>query len=107
MMAVYLLHFDRPISPGHTTQHYLGYAEDVGPRVNAHRHGQGARLTQVAKERGIGFRLARVWPDGDRAFERRLKNRKNTPRLCPICGQTHPVTQNVTDGRGTDGRKEL
>lgn len=30
------------------------------------------------------FRVARTWR-GDRNFERRLKNRKNAPRLCPIC----------------------
>ena len=45
--TVYLLHFSGPVAPGcHTAQHYLGYADDLGPRVNAHAHGHGARLTQ-------------------------------------------------------------
>ena len=91
-MTVYLLHFSGPIAPGrHTARHYLGFADDLGPRVNAHAHGQGARLTQVAKERGLTFTVARVWEDGDRALERRLKRRHEAPRLCPICNGKHPV----------------
>jgi predicted GIY-YIG superfamily endonuclease len=82
---VYLLHFDTPIAPGkHTTQHYIGYAADLDSRIKEHRDGHGARLTQVAKERHIGFEVVRTW-DGDRKVERQLKNRKNAPRLCPIC----------------------
>lgn len=42
-MTVYLLHFSDPIAPGrHTCQHYLGYADDLAPRVHAHAHGAGA-----------------------------------------------------------------
>lgn len=83
--VVYLLHFEDRINPAHPCQHYIGWAADLGPRINAHRNGTGARLTQVAAERGIGFKVARVWPDADRHFERKLKNRKEAPRLCPIC----------------------
>lgn len=83
--TVYLLHFDKRISPKHTTQHYLGWAEDVEARVAEHRAGRGARLTEVARERGIGFKIARLWQNEDRNFERKLKNRKNAPKLCPIC----------------------
>jgi predicted GIY-YIG superfamily endonuclease len=81
---VYLLHFDSPISENHTTQHYIGYADDVNARIKEHKAGHGARLTQVANERGIGFEVVRIW-EGDRKYERQLKNRKNAPRLCPIC----------------------
>jgi hypothetical protein len=86
-MAVYLLHFTQPISPKHTCQHYIGFAESWPDRVMQHRIGDtgAARLCQVAKQRGIGFVVARLWPDGDRTLERRLKNRHNAPRLCPIC----------------------
>ncbi len=84
-MAVYLLHFTSPISPDNTTQHYLGYADNVENRVADHAAGRGARLTQVAKERGIAFEVVRTWDDGDRTFERKLKNQKNAPKLCPIC----------------------
>jgi hypothetical protein len=83
MGDVYLLHFSRPLAHA---RHYLGYAENsVDNRVERHRRGDGARITQVAVERGIEFELARTWGDVDRSFERRLKNGKNTPALCPIC----------------------
>ena len=83
---VYLLHFDSPISPGvHTCQQYIGFATDLNRRLEEHAAGRGARLTEVAKERGIRFQVARVWPDETREFERELKNQKNGPRLCPIC----------------------
>lgn len=80
-MYVYLLHFDRPISPLHTCQHYLGFAHDLAQRIEQHRAGTGSRLCAVAKERGIGFAVVAVW-QGDRTLERKLKNRKNSPCLC-------------------------
>jgi predicted GIY-YIG superfamily endonuclease len=83
---VYLLHFERPISEHHTTQHYIGSAADVAARLEEHRSGRGARLTQVAVERGIGFEVVREWAGG-RDMERTLKNRKNAPKLCPLCAQ--------------------
>ena len=90
MSVVYLLHFSEPIAPGrHTTQHYLGTAEDLDARVAQHLAGTGARLCAVAKERGITFTVARVW-DGGRELERQLKDRKEGPRLCPICQRRHP-----------------
>lgn len=88
---VYLLHFEQQIAPGrHTCQHYIGYADNLPTRLQEHATGRGARLTQVARERGIGWRVARVWP-GNRTLERRLKNRKDAPHLCPLCGQPSPV----------------
>lgn len=81
---VYLLHFHQPISPNHTAQHYLGFAYDLERRIQQHRQGRGARLCEVAAERGIDFTLARVWI-GDRCLERQLKRRKSSPRLCPFC----------------------
>lgn len=90
---VYLLHFNRPISEKHTCQHYLGYGD--GPeRIAVQRQGgpNAARLCQVAKERGIGFVVARIWADGDRTLERQLKKRKAGPRLCPRCNGTLDFT---------------
>lgn len=83
----YLLHFSAPISDKHTCQHYLGYtSRRLGLRISEHRKGyrSAARLTQVAKERGITFTVVRTWR-GTRGDERRLKNRKEGPMLCPIC----------------------
>jgi predicted GIY-YIG superfamily endonuclease len=85
MSAVYLLHLDRPISDNHTSQHYLGWASNLDGRIWHHKNGTGARFTQVAVERGIGFEVARVWEGEDRAFERKLKNQKNLAALCPHC----------------------
>lgn len=85
---VYLLHFSQPISPDHTCQHYLGSAEDVNTRLTHHLTGRGARLTQVANERGIDYEVVRVWkaePGKGRELERKLKNQKNGHKLCPVC----------------------
>lgn len=79
--TIYLLHFDAPLAHA---QHYVGYAEDLDARIERHRKGNGARLVAVFAERGVGFTVARTWP-GDRTKERRIKNQKNAPRLCPIC----------------------
>lgn len=81
---VYLLHFDKPISDCHTAQHYIGYTDCLPTRIAAHRHGTGSRFCQVAKERSIGFQVARLW-EGDRTFERSLKEKKHAARLCPLC----------------------
>lgn len=88
----YLLHFEQPIAPGrHTCQHYLGYtSKRLRDRIAEHRAGKGARLTQVAKQRGISFICVRTWHDTDRSFERQLKRRKEGPMLCPVC-QGKPI----------------
>lgn len=82
--VVYLLHFDRPISEEHTCQHYLGSCTDLDDRMREHRDHPDARLLQVAKERGIGFTVVRVWAGG-RQLERKLKNLHNGRKLCPVC----------------------
>jgi len=79
--TVYLLHFDAPLAHA---QHYVGYAEDLEARIVRHRKGNGARLVAVFAEKGIGFSVACTW-SGDRTEERRIKNMKMAPRLCPIC----------------------
>ena len=83
-MSVYLLHFHERINPIHPAQHYLGSTNDLDRRIWEHRQGLGARLCQVAKERGIGFIVAEVW-FGGRRLERQLKRQKNSPKFCPIC----------------------
>ena len=86
MSTIYLLHFQIPICPTRTTQHYLGYTKDLDTRLQQHRAGctNAGRLTQVAAERNIPFVLARIW-HGGRPLERQLKNRHESPRLCPLC----------------------
>lgn len=82
---VYLLHFSQPYKHA---RHYVGWSatrRTLRLRLEHHRSGSGARLMQVVARAGIGFELARVWKRGDRTFERRVKNRKEAPRLCPIC----------------------
>jgi hypothetical protein len=47
-------------------------------------------LTQVANERGIDYRIVRVWkaePGKGRELERKLKNQKNGHKLCPVCAE--------------------
>lgn len=84
-MCVYLLHFNEPYQHA---KHYLGYteSEDTLPsRLRYHEQGKGARLMWAVCKAGIGYQIAKLWEDGDRELERKLKEQKNTPRLCPIC----------------------
>jgi hypothetical protein len=79
--TVYLIHF---IKPYKHARHYLGYSQNLDKRITDHLCGMGARLMEVITTAGIDWKLARTWP-GDRWLERRLKNRHEAPRLCPIC----------------------
>lgn len=83
MQGVYLFHFDKRL---HHAGHYLGFTENLEERIRQHQSGKGANLTRVATQQGIKLILARTWK-GDRALERQLKKRKNSPRLCPYCNQ--------------------
>lgn len=86
--GAYLLHFERPYKHA---RHYIGWSSDIDARVERHFEGHGSRLVQVVKAAGISIVLARVWWNKDRAFERRLKNQKHGPRLCPICREEKPM----------------
>jgi predicted GIY-YIG superfamily endonuclease len=79
--TIYLLHFAQAYKHA---KHYVGFTKDLSTRLDQHATGQGARLLEVITEAGISFELARTW-NGTRETERSLKNRKATPRLCPIC----------------------
>jgi putative endonuclease len=85
-VPVYILHLDAPLSHA---RHYVGYSatdDTLTARLEHHRNGTArARFTDVLHERGIGFQLARVFENADKAFERRLKNTNNTKRYCPLC----------------------
>jgi predicted GIY-YIG superfamily endonuclease len=86
--TVYLLHFDRPY--GHAG-HYTGWATDLDSRLTEHATGHGARLLAVVRAAGIGWTLARTWPNTTRHTERALKKQGGAPRRCPLCG-IHPRT---------------
>ena len=79
---VYLLHFDRPLAHA---KHYLGFTPNsVASRLGKHRANGGSALTRHLNSLGIGYQVSRVWVGG-RKLERKLKNRKNAPKLCPMC----------------------
>jgi hypothetical protein len=90
---VYLLHLTQVMPRGIARNgkplqagHYVGYTQlNLELRLTHHRNGTGARMLQVCRERGGDWVVARVWPDGDRVWERRIKRQKNAARLCPIC----------------------
>jgi predicted GIY-YIG superfamily endonuclease len=84
MQTVYLLHFDRPLKHA---RHYLGWTTNLDARLEHHLKGSGARLVRAVVQSGIGVTLARQWRGEDRNFERKLKNRNNGPKLCPICAK--------------------
>lgn len=85
---VYLLHFARPVGDAQKAhgkaQHYIGSAWDVQARCKDHAAGRGARLLQAVEQAEIPWQVARLW-DGGRRLERKLKARKDAPKLCPIC----------------------
>jgi predicted GIY-YIG superfamily endonuclease len=59
------------------------FGKDLDARLAEHEHGQGARLTQVQRERGGTWRLAAAEP-GTRDREAQLKER-GASRRCQIC----------------------
>ena len=81
-MTVYLLHFSRKLAG--RARHYIGSAENLAGRLWHHRNGTGACITRAAVWQGISLRLARTWQE-DRNFEMKLKRRKDSRSLCPLC----------------------
>lgn len=78
---IYLIHFDEPYKQA---KHYLGWTTDLDSRMSTHRKGHGSCLLAAVKKAGIAWELVRTW-EGNRDFERHLKNKKNAPRMCPVC----------------------
>jgi predicted GIY-YIG superfamily endonuclease len=91
MSTIYLLHLNTPLRHA---KHYVGLADDLHARLERHANGQGARMLAVCRERGISWDLARTW-EGDRSLERRLKNRKDAPQICPICSGRRALVRAV------------
>lgn len=82
---IYVIHFDQPLAHAN---HYIGYCEDgrLDERIARHRAGNGAKILAALNRLDITYRIVHTLP-GTRDDERRIKNRKNAKRLCPIC---HP-----------------
>lgn len=82
-MPVYLIHFTEKLAHA---GHYVGFAEnDVAARFEDHLKGRGSRILAHLNQIGKTYMLVRIWSSGDRKLERRLKNRKDAPKLCPVC----------------------
>lgn len=82
--TVYLIHLESKIAH---SQHYLGWSRYLKRRIEHHQNGTGAKFLAEAVRRQIGFKVVRRWKKSDGNFERKLKNQKNAPRLCPICSK--------------------
>lgn len=80
--TVYLLHLHPPYK---RARHYLGWTSNLEQRLADHRRGAGSPLVAAAVANGSTVELARTWTGVDRHFERALKNRKEAPRMCPLC----------------------
>lgn len=93
---VYLHHFDSPLgSEKHQAQHYLGSCVDLKARDTLHHTGKGAKILAACVAQGIGFKVVRVWAGG-RRLERKLKNRHNHAKLCPVCNaKLHQVAGDI------------
>lgn len=80
---VYLIRLDTLLS--NKVRYYIGFTPRTPlERLETHRKGQGAKILAECNRRGITYHIVRVWEDVTRNFERKLKNRKNHKRLCPI-----------------------
>lgn len=84
--TIYLLHFDKPLKHA---RHYIGWTGNLDERLMDHAEGRGSALMAAVSGAGIAFSVAKTWK-GDRHFERRLKNRKCTPKFCPVCNGNTP-----------------
>lgn len=88
---VYLIHFDTPYKHA---AHYLGSAANLEARLDAHRHGRGARLMEVVTQAHISWHISRIWqcdsPEAARLLEAKYKRQHHDGRLCPECQHRAP-----------------
>lgn len=83
--VVYLIHLERKLKH---SQHYIGFVdgeERLESRIEFHKKGRGSKFLKAVSAAGIDFSVVRTWKEGDRNFERQLKNRKKARKLCPVC----------------------
>lgn len=80
---IYLIHFEKPFK---RAKHYMGWTDNIPKRLARHKAGHGSRLLRAVNMAGIDYHIVRIW-EGDRNFERKLKKRKESPNLCPVCNK--------------------
>jgi hypothetical protein len=96
MPGVYLIHIENG-------DHYIGWAEDVDARIEAHekticyppdptngetvwkRIGHGAKFLGVMNYRKLYWEMVRPWWGKGRDWERRLKAQHKSKDFCPVC----------------------
>lgn len=79
--VLYLAHFEQRYQHA---GHYLGWTRDLAARLGQHARGRGSHLLDVVNRAGIEWSVVRTW-DGDRNFERQIKNSGSLVRVCPSC----------------------
>lgn len=83
---VYLIHLETKL---HHSQHYIGYSADekFAARIRHHENNRGCAFLRAVNKAGIKWKVVRQWPNEDGNFERMLKKRKQSWRLCPCCNK--------------------
>ena len=81
--TTYLLHFERAYRHA---RHYVGWTTDLDQRLDAHRRGNSDKFMRYVHAAGIGFVLARTWPDTTKDREDSVKHQGGASRICPECG---------------------
>ena len=84
---VYLVPFEEQLHPA---QHCIGFVDNnLQQRIKKHRSNKGAKLLKAVNNKGIQWAVVRVWEEGNRELERKLKNRKKSRCFCPVCRSHH------------------
>lgn len=90
---VYLIHFSEKFKHA---RHYIGFTDGkLDQRMEHHRKGTGSSLMKAVTNAGIEWSVARIWESGNRNFERKLKNRKESKCLCPVCSPNNNYAKDV------------
>lgn len=115
MQVVYILKFIDPETGQpkkfHHAAHYCGWSEWLARRLNHHRSGSGSLLMRAVVHSGLDFVVCRTFVGQDRNFERRIKNRKNLAKFCPVCRGDATIVRHWKSGRWfvryKPGKKQL
>lgn len=99
-VTIYLFCFAK--TPYRHAGHYLGSAEDFEARKAQHEAGRGSALMSAVVNKGIKFKVARLWNNVPRWWEIKLHRRAENKALCPVCSGKVALTRGLfnQDGRG-------